>query len=120
MEDVVAEDQRDGLVADEVGAEDEGLGDALRPLLHGVLQVEAELRAVAEEALELLTVLRSGDDQNLADPRHDERGKRVVDHRLVEDREKLLGNGPGQGPEAGTGAARKKNAAHGAHLTWPG
>ena len=53
VEDVVAEDQRDRLVADEVRADQERLGDALRSRLHRVLQPQPELAAVAEQPLEL-------------------------------------------------------------------
>ena len=50
VEDVVAEHQGDGLVADEVGADDEGLRQSLGPRLDGVLDADAEVGAVAEQA----------------------------------------------------------------------
>ena len=48
MEDVVAEDERDRTLADEVGADEERLGDALGPFLRLVGEFQAELGAVAE------------------------------------------------------------------------
>ena len=90
----VAEDQGRVVVADEVGADDEGLGEAVRAGLHGVLQVDAPLAAVAQQLLEARGVLRRGDDQDVADAGQHQRGQRVVDHRLVVDRQQLLGDRP--------------------------
>jgi hypothetical protein len=90
VEDVVAEDHRDRVAADELGADDERVGEAARRLLRGVLEAAAELRAVVEQPLELRLVLRRRDDQDLADPGHHQRGQGVVDHRLVVDRHDLL------------------------------
>jgi hypothetical protein len=52
VEEVVAEDKGGGFVADELGADVEGLGEALRARLFGVLERRPELGAVAEEAAE--------------------------------------------------------------------
>ena len=54
VEDVVAEHQPDRLVAHVVGADDEGLREPVGARLHGVGDRDAELRAVAEQPLELL------------------------------------------------------------------
>ena len=53
MEDVVAEHERDRLVADELLADDERLCEAVGRGLHRVLEPDAELGAVAEQRLEL-------------------------------------------------------------------
>src|SRR3546814_6651384 len=58
--------------------------------LNGVMQRHAPLAAVAKQALEAGLVLRGGDDQNLANPRQHQDGKRIIDHRLVVDRHQLL------------------------------
>ena len=54
VEDVVAEHERDGVVADEVGADDERLGEAVGARLHGVRDLDAPLasrrRAAARTA----------------------------------------------------------------------
>ena len=52
VEDIVAENQRDMVVADEIAADDEGVGKPARLLLHRIGQREAELRAVAQQRLE--------------------------------------------------------------------
>ena len=67
VEDVVTEDEGGVVVADEVGADDEGLGEAVRAGLDGVLQVDAPLAAVAEQLFEARGVLRGGDDQDVTD-----------------------------------------------------
>ena len=46
-EDVVAENQRDGIAADEVAADDEGVRSAVRFILHGVGQSHSPSRTVA-------------------------------------------------------------------------
>jgi hypothetical protein len=99
VEDVVPEDQRNRFVADEVGAQDERLGDALGPRLHHVFQPQPELAPVAQQPLELRLVLGRGDHQDLPDPGHHQRGERIIDHRFVEDRHELLGQRLGDGPE---------------------
>ena len=119
VEDVVAEDQGRVVVADEVGADDEGLGEAVRAGLDGVLQVDAPLAAVAEQLLEARGVLRGGDDQDVADAGQQERGQRVVDHRLVVDRQQLLGNRQGGRMQPGAGAAGEDDAFAGGHAFSP-
>ena len=53
VEDVVTEDQGDGILADEFFADEEGLGDASGAGLFGVFEVDTEGGAIAEEVLEL-------------------------------------------------------------------
>ena len=84
-----------------------------------VLEPQPQLAAVAEQPLELVLVLRRGDDQDLPDPGHHQRGERVVDHRLVEDRHQLLGHRPGDRPEPGAGAAGEKDSTHRRSLPAP-
>ena len=115
VEDVVAEDQGGRVVADEVGADDEGLGEAVWARLDGVVQVDAPLAAVAEQLLEARGVLRGGDDQDVADAGQQQRGQRVIDHRLVVDRQQLLGYRQGGRMQPGAGAAGEDEAFAGGH-----
>jgi len=96
VEEVVAQNQGRGLVADEVGADHEGLRQSVRSGLLGEGDVHAVLRAVAQEPLELLCVMGCGDDQDVADAGKHQGAERVVDHRLVVDRQQLLRDHPGQ------------------------
>ena len=70
------------------------------------------MAAVAEQPPESVDVRRRRDDQDLPDPRQHQRGQRVVDHRLVVNRQELLGHNQGERVEAGAGPAGKKNSLH--------
>ena len=52
VEDIVAQHQRDRILADESAADDEGLRHAFRSRLLGVAEGQAPLAAVAEQPLE--------------------------------------------------------------------
>ena len=107
------------LGADVVLPEDERLCQAVGGWLLDVAERDPELGAVAQESLELLGVVRGGDDQDVADARQNQRGQRVVDHRLVVDRHELLRDAMGDGVQPGTGAAGQDDALHGAESTGP-
>ena len=91
VEDVVAQHEGAGLAGDELLADGECLGQAVRARLLCVGQVHAVARAVPEQALEVGQVGRRGDDQDVPDARQHEGGQRVIDHGLVVDRQQLLG-----------------------------
>ena len=112
VEDVVAEDHRDGVRADEVRADQEGVGESPRLRLGGELEAAAELGAVAEQPAELLLVHRRRDHEDLADAGHHQRGQGVVDHRLVVDRHDLLADALRDGVEPGARAAGEDDALH--------
>ena len=112
VEDVVAQHQRARLAGDELLADGEGLGQAVRARLLGVGQVHAVARAVPEQALEVGEVRRGGDDQDVPDARQHEGGQRVVDHRLVVDRQQLLGGHKRERVQAGAGPAGEDDAFH--------
>ena len=84
-------DQRDRLVADEVRADDERLGEAVGRRLDGVLDARCPSSEPSPSSRwNCALVLRGGDDEDLADAGHHQRRQRVVDHRLVVDRHQLL------------------------------
>lgn len=112
VEDVVAEHQGARLAVDELLADGEGLGQAVRARLLGVGQVHAVARAVPEQALEVGQVRRRGDDQDVPDARQHEGGQRVVDHGLVVDRQQLLGGHERERVQACAGPAGEDNAFH--------
>src|SRR5438093_10567562 len=58
VEEVVAQHERDRRAPDERAADPERLGDAVGPLLHRVLDAEAEVRSVAQQPLEGRLVVR--------------------------------------------------------------
>ena len=112
VEDVVAEHQGARLAGDELLADGECLGQAVRARLLCVGQVHAVARAVPEQALEVGQVGRRGDDQDVPDARQHEGGQRVVDHGLVVDRQQLLGGHERKGVQAGSGPAGEDDAFH--------
>ena len=61
-------------------------------VLCGIGEVQARIGAVAEQPLEQRLVLRRGDDKNVPDPGEHQSRQRIIDHRLVEDRQQLLRN----------------------------
>jgi hypothetical protein len=54
--------------------------------------------------------LRGGNDEDVANARQHQGAERVVDHRLVVNRQQLLGDCFGHGVEPGAGAAGKDDA----------
>ena len=51
--------------------------------------------AIAEQAPECLLVVGGGDDQHLADPSQHQGAERVINHRLVVNRQQLFADGLG-------------------------
>ena len=117
VEDVVAEDKTGVFRPKELPPEDERLRKSVRDLLHLVGELHADAGAVPQEPLEVGQVLRRRDHQHLADAREHERGKRIEDHRLVVNRQKLLGHDPRQRMQARARAAGQYDslACHGIH-----
>ena len=112
VEDVVTQNERARLAGDEVLADGEGLGQAVRAGLLGVGQVHAVARAVPEQALEVGQVRRRGNDQDVPDASQHEGGQRVVDHGLVVDRQQLLGGHERERVQASAGPAGEDDAFH--------
>jgi hypothetical protein len=110
---VVAQHQGALVVADERLADDEGVGQAARGFLDRVLEPHPPVRAVAQQVLEQRHVLGRGDDQDVADPRQHQGADRIIDHRLVVDRQQLLADRPGQGVQPRAGSAGENDAFHG-------
>ena len=65
--------------------------------------------AVAEQRLEPRQVARRGDDQDLADAGKHQHAERIVDHRLVVDRQQLLRDRQRRRIKARAAAASKDN-----------
>ena len=98
-EDVVAEDQRDAILADEVPADQERLRKPAGRGLLGVGKRDAEVTAVAEQAAIIGQVGRRRDDQDVADARRAQLTDRMIDHRLAADRQQVLVRDLGQALE---------------------
>ena len=118
IEQVVAQHQRAGVVADEVFANDECLRQAVGAGLHSVLQVDAPLAAVAQQLLEARGVLRRADDEDVANAGQHEGAERVIDHGLVVHRQQLLADGQRGRVQAGAGAPGEDDALACCHSLW--
>lgn len=85
VENVVPESQSHTVRTDEGAADLECLGDSFRLRMDGIVDVDTELRAVAEQRAERRGVYGSRDHQDVADAGKDQSRQRVVDHRFVVD-----------------------------------
>ncbi len=90
IENVVAERKRNAIGSHEIASDDERLRKTFGVGLRGVFDRQSELGAVTEQPSKAVLLVRRGDDQDLADTRQHQRRDRVVDHRLVENRQQLF------------------------------
>ena len=67
MEDVVSQNERNLVIADELFTDDECLREAVRRWLNSVGKVDAPVRSIAQKVLELSLVARCRDDQDVLD-----------------------------------------------------
>ena len=118
--DVVAEDQRRRLARHEIGPDDVGLRQAFGLGLLAVGERHAPLGAIAEQPLEVRQILRRRDDQHLAYAGQHQGRQRVIDHRLVVDRQELLRRHERHRMQPRTAAAGQDDAFHGVVLVGAG
>ena len=88
--DVIAQHQRRGRAREELFGQNKGLRQTIGAGLLHIGQADAPLAAIAQEALELIGVLRRGDNADLANTCQHQHGDRIIDHRLVIKRQELL------------------------------
>ncbi len=112
VENVVAEDEGDLVATNKVFTDDKGLGESVRDGLFGVGEVTAQFRSVSEEALKAREVVGRGDDEYVPDSSQHKDGERVIDHRLVPNRDKLFAHREGDGVKPGAGAAGENDTFH--------
>ena len=97
MENIVSEHETYGIIPDEIGTDGEGLGETVRGRLLSIFEADPEIGAISKQTLEPGQVARCGDNQYLPDSGKHKHGDRVIYHRLVENREKLLADTLGYG-----------------------
>jgi hypothetical protein len=112
VEYVVTENESDAIGADKIGAENKGIGQAARMILAGIRNTQAKIGAVAQQALEQRPILRGRDDEDLANAGEHQHRQRIVDHRLVEHRQQLLGDDGRHRIKPGSRAAGQNDAFH--------
>lgn len=92
LEDVVPEYEAYGIVADKFLADQERLREPVGRRLFGIREMYPIIGSVAQQPPERGQVTGGGDHQDLPDSGQHQNRQRIVDHRLVVDREQLLGN----------------------------
>jgi hypothetical protein len=112
VKDIVAEDQRDAILADEVTPDDEGVGNSAGAILHHVGECQAEFGAVAQEPPEQGQVHRCRNDQNVANAGEHQDRQRIIDHGLVEDGQQLLGDDRRNGVKASAASPGQDDPLH--------
>ncbi|MNP19804.1 hypothetical protein D3C76_1123500 [compost metagenome] len=102
VEDVVSQNQADRVIANELLANKEGLG---QPVGRGLLckgDLQAKLAAVSQQLTILWQVLGRRDHQDFADTGQHQYRNRVIDHRFVVYGQQLLGDAQGDWVQACT------------------
>src|SRR5271165_1098761 len=92
IENIVAEDQRHMIAPDKIPPYGEGFRKPARLVLRRKAESYSEFAAVAKQLLKAALVVWRRDDQYIANIGHHKRGQRIIDHRLVVDRQELLRN----------------------------
>ena len=112
IEDVIPQHHGAGLSADKILADQECLRQSIRGGLHRILERNAELASVPQQLLKAGRVRGSRDHQNILNSRQHQRRQRVIDHRFIIDRQKLLGSHHGQRIQPRSCAACQNNSFH--------
>ena len=110
VKNIVAECQRDICATCKLPGYEECLGYSLWFGLYRVFESDPPVRTVSEETLEGLLLVRRIYDQNVAYPRHHQRGEGIVDHWFVIDRRELLRNRSRHRIEPGSGTSSQYDA----------
>src|SRR5699024_1425881 len=88
------------------------LSQAVRAGLDGVTEIQTKAATVTEQTLKRGLIFSGGDDQYVLNTRQHKHGKRIVDHRLVVNRQQLLGYTHCRWVKAGAAAAGQNYAFH--------
>lgn len=109
-EDVVAQDHRGRAAGQEILGQDIGLRQTVGAGLDDIGEADAPLAAVVQQAAELVLVLGGGDDRDLADAGQHQHADRIEDHRLVVQRQQLLGHAHGDRIQPGARSTGQNDA----------
>ena len=112
VKNVVAEDQRNPVLADERFGDQECLGDAFGLGLFAVIDRQAPGAAIAEQLTETRQIMRRGNETKLPDASFDQSRQRIIDHRLIIDGLKLFARHERERKQARTSASGQDNAFH--------
>jgi hypothetical protein len=96
VKDVVAKRETHSIRPDKLLPNDKGLRETLRRGLRGILDVQANVTTVIKQAPETVLLVGSRDHEDVADARQHQQRQRIVDERLIENRQELFADGSGQ------------------------
>ena len=99
VEQVVPKYQGGGVTSQELLADQEGLGQAIRAGLDRVGEIDSPGAAITQQPLKCGLVGGGADDQNIADSCQHQCAEWVIDHRLVVHRHQLLAHRSGERSE---------------------
>ena len=114
-DEVVTQVHHEVVVAEEVAGDEHAVRQPQRGVLRNVGGSDPEVGPVADRCLDL-GVGVADDDPDVGDAGVPNSLEAVEQHRLVGDRDQLLGRGVGDRPQAGAGAARQHECLHAARL----
>ncbi len=103
VKNIVAQHQAGAIVANELLADDERLGQPVGAGLFRVGKGDAVVRPVAQQPFKPGKVVRRGDDEDILDPCEHKGGDGIIDHGFIVYRDKLLGDSFRDRIEAGAG-----------------
>ena len=112
VKNIVAENECDRIVADEVAPQNERMREPDRLVLHHIADVDAPGRAITEQMAIERQVLGGGNQQNILNAREHQHRQWVIDHRLVVDRQELFVDCKRRGIKPRAGATGQNNALH--------
>ena len=112
IEDVVPQHEGTGISVHEVCPIIERTCKAIRLRLRRIREMDAEILSIFKQPLEVRSILRRRDDEDIPDACQHERGQRIVDHRLVIDRQQLLAGHSCQRIQTRTRTAGQNNPLH--------
>ena len=108
-EDIIAQHHYRWGAGQKLLCQNKGLRQTVRAGLHFILERDAPLATIAQDALKLICIIGSGDNHDLTDTSHHQHGQGVIDHRLVVDRQQLFRHAHSNGIKPCAGAASKNN-----------
>jgi len=112
IENVVAEDQAHRQSIDEVGPDDEGLRDPSRARLLPIGEAHSDVASILEQSTNHRQIAGRADDENVADAGEHQRRQRIIDRRLVVNREQLLADRSCQRIQTGGAATGEEDPFH--------
>src|SRR5258708_27953359 len=107
---IIDENKRNRAVNNEIRSDQECLRQSFWLWLYRVAKSDSPLAPVTQQPLKLSAIIRRRDNKNVANSGQHQRRQRIIDHRLVENRQQLLADTAGYWIEPRSTAARQNNA----------